>query len=154
MRVLSELNLETFKQFEDGNKMLETNGEISWYDSSVPCSSWLSWIDMQLYNWRVNRYLARISTLDPYAADSRLAAELESVNFKEFLLSKMFTPTVRSTVISNTRTVFAMELDQINTLFGLMFIKAAGGTVESVMYAEEGCAQGKKVPVFLLFFIF
>jgi monoamine oxidase len=93
---------------------------------------------------RVNRYLNKISTLDPYA-DSKLAEYLESMNFKKFLFSKTFTPTVRSIITSNMRTIYALELDQINALFGLVYLKAGGGTVEAITYSDEGCAQEKRV---------
>ncbi len=65
--LLNELNIETYRQFDDGRKMLLTNSVLTSYNSSVPCSSFLSWFDMLAYMKRVNKYLKKISTVNPYA---------------------------------------------------------------------------------------
>ena len=46
--------------------MLLTNSVLTSYNSSVPCSSFLSWFDMLAYMKRVNKYLKKISTVNPY----------------------------------------------------------------------------------------
>ena len=116
---MNDLNIETYRQFDDGNKLLEANGKISVYNSSVPCSSFLSWIDMQLYMKRVDKHVVKTSTVDPYE-NKALADHLDSMNLKDYLFSKSMTPTVRSIFTSNMRTIFGLELSQVNALFGLM----------------------------------
>ena len=118
-KLLNELNIETYRQYDTGNKLLEANGQISVYNSSVPCSSFLSWFDMQLYMKRVDRHVSKLSIFDPYENKS-LASELDALTLKEYLYSKSFTPTVRSIFNSNMRTIYGLELSQVNALFGLM----------------------------------
>ena len=118
-QLLKELNIETYRQYDEGNKLLEANGKISVYDSSVPCSSFLSWADMQLYMKRVDQHVTKLSAVDPYENKS-LAESLDTKNLKDYLYSKSMTPTVRSIFTSNMRTIFGLELSQVNALFGLM----------------------------------
>ncbi|CAF1040430.1 unnamed protein product [Brachionus calyciflorus] len=143
-RLMKELNIQTYRQFDDGLKLLEANGNISIYNSSVPCSSLWSWIDMQLYMWRTNRDLKKISTIHPFS-DRKLANTLDLSNAKDYFYSKSVTPTVRSIFTSNMRTIYGLELEQVNALFGLMYLKAGGGNVEAITYSDEGCAQEKRV---------
>jgi monoamine oxidase len=144
-RLLKELNISTYKQFDTGKKRLEINGKLNSYNSSVLCTSWLSWLDMQFYHYRVDRYIKRINSLDPYSTNRSIARYLESLNFKSFLHSKAFTSTVRSVISANMRSIYAFELDQINTLFGLLFLKAAGGSLSKILYTVRGGAQERKV---------
>lgn len=124
--------------------MLVSNGVLTSYNTSVPCSSFLSWIDMLLYMKRVNKYLKQISTFNPFE-DKKLAKYLDSTNLKTFLNSKSMTPTVRSIFNSNMRTIYGLEIDQVNNLFGLMYVKSGGGEVEAICYSDQGCAQEKRV---------
>ncbi|RNA10385.1 putative flavin-containing monoamine oxidase A [Brachionus plicatilis] len=143
-KLMTELGIKTYRQFDDGLKLLEANGKISSYNSNVPCSSLWSWIDMQLYMWRVNKDLKKISTIDPFS-DKQLASFLDKKSAKEYLYSKSMSATVRSIFTSNMRTIYGLELDQVNALFGMMYVKAGGGNVEAITYSDEGCAQEKRV---------
>jgi hypothetical protein len=98
---------------------------------------------MLLYMYRVDKDVVEINTIYPYA-NARLAKRLEAQNLKDYLYSKSFTPTVRSIFTSNMRTIYGLELDQVNALFGLLMIKSGGGNVEAITYSDEGCAQEKK----------
>ena len=143
-RLLNELEIETYRQYDDGKKMLLSNNQISVYNTSVPCSSFFSWLDMQAYMKRVDRYVKKLSTIDPFE-NKKLAEKLDKQNLKDYLFSKSVTPTVRSIFTSNMRTIFGLELEQVNNLFGLMYFKSGGGTIEAITYSDEGCAQEKRV---------
>lgn len=99
---------------------------------------------MQLYMKRADKYITKLDTIYPYA-DPKLAEYLESKNAKDFLYSKILTPTTRSIITSNMRTVFGLELEQLNALFALNYIKMGGGSIEGIMYSDEGCAQESRV---------
>lgn len=141
--LLEELNIETYRQYDDGRKMLLSNGQISSYNSSVPCSSFLSWLDMLLYMVRVNKYLKKISTVDPYE-NKKLADDMDKTSLKSFLNSKSMTSTTRAIFNSNMRTIYGLEINQVNNLFGLMYVKSSGG-VENICYSDQGCAQESRV---------
>jgi monoamine oxidase len=110
-KLMRELNIETFKQFTTGNKVLESNGKRTVFNSAYPYDSWYSWLDMRLYMKRVDKDVKRLNTIHPYA-DAELAERLESQTFKDYLFSKAYTSTVRGVIRSNMSTVFGFELDQ------------------------------------------
>jgi monoamine oxidase len=118
LKLMNELNIETYRQYDDGKKLLEANGQVSIYNSSVPCSSFFSWIDMLLYMKRVNKHVKIVDPVYPYN-DPDLAKELDSKTLKDYLFSKSLTSTVRSIFTSNMRTIHALELNQVNALFPL-----------------------------------
>lgn len=98
---------------------------------------------MQLYMKRVGGWVSKLSTNDPYE-NGDIANKLDSQNLKDYLYSKSFTPTVRSIFNSNMRTIYGLELNQVNALFGLMYVKSSGG-IEAITFSDEGCAQEKRV---------
>lgn len=98
---------------------------------------------MLSYMKRVNKHLVQISPAHPFA--NKIAKFLDTTTLKDYLFSKSVTPTVRSIFTSNMRTIFGLELSQVNALFGLMYLKSGGGTVEAITYSDEGCAQDKRV---------
>jgi monoamine oxidase len=142
--LLKELDIETYKQYDDGKKLLESNGQMSIYNTSVPCSSMLSWLDMNAYMKRVDKYVVQLSALYPFS-NHTLAKYLDMCNLKNFLYSKSMTPTVRSIFNSNMRTIYGLEISQVNALYGLMYVKSGGGSVEAITYSDDGCAQSKRV---------
>ena len=110
-KLLRDFNIETYKQFTTGNKVLESNGKRTVFNSAYPYDSWYSWLDMRLYMKRVDKDVVRLNTIHPYA-DPELAQRLESQTFKDYLFSKAYTSTVRGIIRSNMSTVFGFELDQ------------------------------------------
>jgi monoamine oxidase len=110
-KLMKELNIETYKQFTTGNKVLESCGKRTVFNSAYPYTSFLSWLDMRLYMKRVDMDVVRLNTLHPYA-DKELAERLEAQTFKDYLFSKAYTPTVRSVIRSNMSSCFGFELEQ------------------------------------------
>lgn len=116
---------------------------MSTYKSTEPCSSFLSWLDMQLYILRADSYINRLDTIYPYA-DRKLAEYLDSKTAKEFISSMVFTPTVWSVLTSRVRGIYGLEMDQLNALFALTYIKSSGGS-RSIMFSDEGSAQESRI---------
>lgn len=143
-QLLNELNLETYHQFQDGKKVLESNGKLTNYNSSIPSISILSLIDLQMGIMKISSNSKKLSTIDPFE-NPAFSSKLDATNFEQFLLSRSFSSESRSIIDPAIRTVYGLELNQINTLFGLMYIKSGGGTFESLALAEKGCAQEKRV---------
>lgn len=143
-KLLKELGLETYQQYNDGNKLLESNGKITMFNSAFPYTSIFSWLDMWMYMKRVDKDMHKINIMYPYE-DAKFAQQLESQTLKEYLYSKAFTPTVRAIIRSNMSTCFGFELEQINALFGLMFLKSGGGSIEAIVLSDKNCAQEKRV---------
>lgn len=143
-RILKELNIDTYPQFIEGKKILESNGKISNYNSNIPSVSLLSLLDLQMGTMKVSSNAKKLSTIDPFE-NSEFSNRLDSTNFEQFLLNRQFSSVSRSVIDPAIRTIYGLELNQINTLFGLMYIQSGGGTFESLALADKGCAQEKKV---------
>ncbi len=134
-RLMKELGIETYKQYTDGKKVLESNGKVTVFNSAVPYSSLLSKLDMYSYMKRVDMDVCQLNTMYPYATP-KLAKKLESMTLKEYMYSKAYTPTVRSIIKSNMSTIFGFELEQLNALFALLFIKSSGGSIEGNLFLK------------------
>lgn len=136
--------METYPQYIEGKKILETNQKIVNYNSSIPSVSILSLIDLQMGSMKISSNAKKVSTINPFE-NLALASKLDSGNLDEFLLSKSFSSKSRSFLDPAIRTIFGAEACQINALFGLMYIKSGGGSLESLALSDKGCAQEKKV---------
>ena len=54
-KLLKELNIETYRQFDTGRKVLETKGKVVFYNSTIPNISILSLFDLQLIILELDR---------------------------------------------------------------------------------------------------
>jgi hypothetical protein len=110
-KLIKELNIETYKQYTDGNKVLESNGKITVFNTAFPYSTVFSYLDMMMYMKRVDKDIHQLNTIYPYE-NAELAQRLESQTLQEYLYSKAFTPTVRSIIRSNMSTAFGHDASQ------------------------------------------
>ena len=72
--------------------------------------------------WKINRTANTVSTVEPYE-NFTTADVLDSTNLKQFLYTTSFTGSSKSILDAAIRTIYGLEPNQINTLFGLMYIK-------------------------------
>lgn len=142
-RILNELNLETYVQFDTGKKILETTGKVVSYSSSIPNVSYLSLLDLQLMLNKINWNAKKAPTLRPFA-NLQFATKMDSLNLEQWLLSSSFSSTSRSIVEAACRTIFGLEMNQVNALFANMFFNSAG-SFETLTLCHPGCAQEKKI---------
>lgn len=143
-KLINELGIETYRQFDTGKKVLETNRKIVTYNSSIPKISLMSLVDLQLMMMKISSSCKKVSTLNPFE-NQAFAQSLDLINLESMLGSKSFTSTSRSIIDPTIRTIFGTELSQINGLFGSMYVKSGGGSVEKLALTEKGCAQEKRV---------
>ena len=143
-KLLAELGIETYRQFDVGKKILETNRKLAIYNSAIPKISLLGLVDLQLMMMKITSSARKISTLHPFK-DSSLARHLDLSNLDQFLGSRSFSASSRSILDPTIRTIFGCEMTQLNTLFGLMYVKSGGGSIENLALTSEGCAQEKRV---------
>jgi monoamine oxidase len=142
-RLLNEFNIETYSQFDDGKKILESNGKVITYDNPIPLVTYLSQLDLQMMITKTNTNVAKINTLRPFE-QMQLAAKLDSMNSEQWLFASSFNQTARTFVETNNRANYGLEMNQQNALFGLVYTKAAG-SFEALNLSNPGCAQEKKV---------
>lgn len=142
-RLLNELNLETYIQYDTGKKILEASGKIVSYSSSIPNISYLSLFDLQLMLNKINWNAKKVSTLRPFE-NLQFASKMDSMTVEQWLFSSSFSTTSRSIIEGAYRTIFGLELSQVNALFASTFVKSAG-SFEALALCTSGCAQEKKI---------
>lgn len=142
-RILNELKLETYTQFDSGRKVLETCGKVVSYTSSIPNVSLFSLFDLQLMLNKINNNAKKVNTLRPFE-NLQFARYMDSMNLEQWLFSSSFSATSRSIVEAASRTLFGLEMNQVNALYANNFVKSAG-SFEALTLCEAGCAQEKKI---------
>lgn len=141
-KLLKELNIETYRQFDKGTNVLESNGKLITYKGQIPRISILGLIDLSLIISKINRNANTLDTLDPCLSDT--AAKLDSYNSKQFLYDSSFTQSAKSIMDAAIRTVYGLEANQLNALHALSYVKS-GGSIEALTLTEPNCAQEKRV---------
>ena len=68
---------------------------------------------------KANSNCKKVNTLNPFA-NLELAKRLDKLNLDSFLYSKSFTSSSKSIVDADIKTIYGLEVGQINDLFGLM----------------------------------
>jgi monoamine oxidase len=143
-KLLNKFGIETYKQQIDGKKVLEANKKLTIYKSSIPRISLFSLLDLNWIMTKFNIGAKRMNTIYPFENLS-LANHLDSINLEQYLYSNSLSARARSIVEAAVRAIYGVESNQINALFGLMYGKSAGGTMEALALAEKNCAQEKRI---------
>ena len=142
--LLKEFNIPTYKQYDKGISVLEANGKLSKYKTKIPNISLSSLIDLQFMMMKMNRLCTKTSTLDPFIVMD-YARSLDKSNIEEVLYKNAYTSTSKSIFDAAIRAIYGLEASQLNALFGLMYIKSGGGSIEAISLTEKDCAQEKRV---------
>ncbi len=141
---MNELNIETYKQYDQGTNVLEINGQTLSYKSTIPDISVASLVDLQLIAMKINRNCKNISTLDPFVDVTR-AQCLDRSNIQDYLFKSSFTKAAKSVIHIALRNLYGLEPSELNTLFTMFYTKAGGGTIEALVDSCKNCAQEKRV---------
>ena len=142
--LLKEFNIQTYKQHDEGISILESNGKMNKYKTKIPNISISSLIDLQLMMMKVNRLCNKTSTLDPFLK-MEYARSLDKTNIEEIMCKSAYTKIAKGIFSAAIRAIYGLEPSQINALFGLMYIKSGGGSIEAISLTEKDCAQEKRV---------
>ena len=140
-KLLNELEIETYKQFITGKKIMEIKGKLTNYTTSIPNVSILSLVDLQLMLNKINSNANKVSSLHPFE-NYELAKKLDSMSLDAFVYSSSFNSTSRAISDAAIKAVYGLDANQINALFGIMYVNS-GGSFEKLTLADKGCAQEK-----------
>jgi monoamine oxidase len=138
---LKDLNLETYHQHKIGKKLLEVNGKLTKYNSTIPAVSLSSLIDLKWIVTKFNIGSRRLNPIFPFQ-NLLLAHHLDSVNFDQYLFSNSLSSTSRAIIEASIKSIFGCESNQLNALYALNTAKSIGdGTFETM----TGLALDKRV---------
>lgn len=123
--------------------MLEANGKILKYDSSIPNISILGLIDLQMSLNKINGNSKKLNTLRPFQ-NAEFSSHLNSINLENFMFSGFTMSSSRSIIESAIRTIFGFEASQLNALYAMLYTRSAG-SFEKLALTEKDCAQEKRI---------
>lgn len=133
----TELGLETFPTFDDGESLLELDGRTRRYRGTIPRLGPLVLADIALARFRLERLMRRVPPEAPWRA--RDAAKLDSTTLAAWLERGMRTRQARKMLRLAGRTVWGAEPEEMSLLHSLFYMRSAGGL--DVLLDVEGGAQ-------------
>ncbi len=137
-----ELGLQTFPTYTTGKKVLELEGKISTYKSSIPSLPVLSLIQMQGVLSYLERVRKRVSPNAPLTADN--ADQLDAETLETWRHRFVKSSKINGVMDAAIRTIFGAEARDISALYFLMYLNAGGGLLK-LSEAEGGAQQDRFV---------
>ncbi|MCZ6807099.1 MAG: FAD-dependent oxidoreductase, partial [Deltaproteobacteria bacterium] len=137
-----ELGLQTFPTYTTGKKVLELEGKISTYKSSIPSLSIMNLIQMQGVLSYLERVRKRVSPSAPLTADN--ADQLDSETLETWRHRFVKSSKINGVMDAAIRTIFGAEARDISALYFLMYLNAGGGLLK-LSEAEGGAQQDRFV---------
>ena len=137
-----ELGLKTFRTYTTGKKVLELEGKISTYKSSIPSLSIVNLIQMQGVVSYLERVRKRVSPSAPLATDN--ADQLDAETLETWRRRFVKSSKINAVMDAAIRTIFGAEARDISALYFLMYLNAGGGLLK-LSEAEGGAQQDRFV---------
>ncbi|MGQ0601214.1 MAG: flavin monoamine oxidase family protein, partial [Anaerolineales bacterium] len=137
MRLIRELGLHTFPQYNRGKKVVELDGRISHYRGSVPSLSLWNLLELQFNLARIERLCRQVPLADPL--QSSRAAEWDAISVGEWTRRHIRSRHARTMIDLSVRGLFTVEPDELSFLHFLFYLHSGGGL--STLYEIDGGAQ-------------
>lgn len=137
-----ELGLQTFPTYTIGKKVLELEGKISTYKSSIPSLSIVNLIQMQGAVSYLERVRKRVSPSAPLTANN--ADQLDAETLETWRHRFVKSSKINGVMDAAIRTIFGAEARDISALYFLMYLNAGGGLLK-LSEAEGGAQQDRFV---------
>jgi monoamine oxidase len=123
--LVSELGLRTEATFHSGRKLLELEGELSTYTSSIPRISVFKLLRMQLAIWRIEWLCRKVPLRRPWTAPE--ARSWDGLSVADYLHTVVRDPDVVALTNSAARVIFGADIEDICLLHFLHYLHAGGG---------------------------
>jgi monoamine oxidase len=120
-----ELGVETFKTYNEGDNVIEWQGELKRYRGPIPRISPLVLADTLRVQRRLERLARSVPPEAPWAAPD--ARELDSQTFATWLEANTRTQGARALFDIGTEAVWAAEPADLSLLHVLFYVNSAGG---------------------------
>eukprot|EP01113_Clastostelium_recurvatum_P034478 TRINITY_DN4680_c1_g1_i1.p1 TRINITY_DN4680_c1_g1~~TRINITY_DN4680_c1_g1_i1.p1 ORF type:complete len:388 (-),score=71.27 TRINITY_DN4680_c1_g1_i1:414-1577(-) len=125
LSLIEELGCTSFPQNEEGTKVFEVDGVINKYSGAMPVFDIMSWIDINIVAWKIDRMCRKVVIGNAHLSDD--AREWDSVSVDHWLVRHCWTKTALAVFRCYFNLLFAAEAHDLSLLFALHYIKAAGG---------------------------
>ncbi|MBT6432265.1 MAG: flavin monoamine oxidase family protein [Deltaproteobacteria bacterium] len=139
-RLTSQAGIRTFPTFHEGKKVLNHDGKISTYNSSIPSISPLNLAVLQFALMRVERARKKVPVTAPMRV--RDAATLDATSVETIKRKLIPTRGVRGIFDAAARVIFGAEPAELSLLHFLTYLNAGGGLLK--LSEIEGGAQQER----------
>ncbi len=128
--LIRDLGLQTQSTWHQGRKLLDLEGRVSTYTSSIPRISIFKLLRMQLAIWRIEWLCRKVPLLTPWTA--KRAARWDAMSVGELLEQKVGDPDVIALTNSAVRVIFGADVDDLCLLHFLHYLHAGGGLTKLI----------------------
>lgn len=128
--LIEELGLRTESTFHEGRKLLDLEGQLSSYTSSIPRISIWKLISMQLAIWRIEWLCRKVPMLAPWEAPK--AAEWDRMSVLDLLQKQVRDPEVIALTNSAVRVIFGADVGELTLLHFLHYLHCGGGLTKLI----------------------
>jgi len=141
-RLITELGLETFPTYGEGEHLLLLRGEQIRYRGEIPRVSPLALADIGQSQLRFDRMARRVPLEAPWAADR--AERWDGQTFESWIRRNTVTATARFFWETVVEAVFAAEPSDLSLLHALFYAHSGGG-VDALIGTHGGAQQDRVV---------
>ncbi len=142
LRLAGELGVRTFRQFEEGAKVLSLGGRVVSYRGFIPKLPILSLIETFIAVKRLDRLRARVPLDRPHETPG--ADALDAMTVETWKRGALRTAAARSILDVAVRAIFAAEPRDLSFLYFLFYLNSGGG-LERMGRIGDGAQQDRFV---------
>ncbi len=124
-RLVAELGIRTFPTFCDGKKILDLDGALSEYRSSIPSMSMVSLLQLQAALTYLDGKYKTVPADAP--AEAPGALELDGMTLETWRNRFVKSKAVRGVMDAAIRVIFGAEAADMSALFFLQYLSSGGG---------------------------
>lgn len=141
LELIRELGLETFPTYQQGEHVVEYEGELRRYTGTIPKLGKRLLADFGQAQWKLDRMARSVPADAPWTAPK--AKEWDSQTLWSWMRRNMFTRGGRDAMSLGVEAVWAAQPEDISLLHALFYISSAGGL--DALWDTEGGAQDARV---------
>jgi len=134
--------MQTFPTHVKGTKILDLDGKVQTYQSSIPKVGVFDLMNLQAVVSLADRQMSKVSTEDPMAAKE--AAGWDRLNVEAWKSKWVKTARVRGMIDAAVRVIFGAEPAEVSLLYFLSYLRGGGGIMR-LSEAEGGAQQDRFV---------
>mmetsp|Transcript_25951 Transcript_25951/g.41717 ORF Transcript_25951/g.41717 Transcript_25951/m.41717 type:complete len:509 (-) Transcript_25951:154-1680(-) len=140
--VIKQLGKETYRQYITGTKVLEIDGKVSHYRSTIPSLPIMQEINFGLLYAEVNSMLKHVPREAAYNYSK--ARHYDGMTVESFCTGFPWKTETAQLIAASFRTIFAKEIGEVSALEFLHYAACAGG-VTPLLDASPGGGQEFKI---------
>ncbi len=136
----SELGIETFPTYVEGENLLELDGKLTRYSGTIPRVNPVSLLEIEVMRRRIDVLAGRVPLDAPWTAPG--AERLDRLTLATWLGRMLHTGLARRLVEIAVNTVWGAASTDISLLYGLWYMRSGGG-FDSLLDTEGGAQQDR-----------